>query len=172
MHIATAAAGMGGIYELGRVLLRSKDKSNDKEESGGALVGLGLMGAGIVSQGVAHMLRLAASRTAELKADHAAAQAFGADAMVSALRKIETHASRRPADLRDGRAGRAYAHLMISDGGSAASKTEKGLLEKIGNALRTHPPTDERIEALEKSAAKGEVPRRAPAAAGWPPFLA
>lgn len=172
MHIATAAAGMGGLYEAGRLLLdsttrekRSRSKKSEGE-GGGALVGLGLMGAGLVSQGVAHMFRLAASRTAELKADRAAAEVFGADAMVSALKKIQAHASRRPADLRGGRAGRAYAHLMISDGPSSSmSKKDQGMLEKIGNALRTHPPVDERVAALEKAAANGEVPRRAPSAA-------
>jgi len=136
---------------------RSRRKKKEGEDSG-AGVGIALMGAGLACQGVAHALRLAASRGAELKADAAAAEVFGAEALISALRKIEANAAGRPADLRGSRAGRTFAFLMINGGphkGGAHS-----LIDRIGRALRTHPPTDERIAALQKAVYDGAVPLR------------
>lgn len=45
MHAAVAIAGLGGLYELGRVLLDSRsDRSDENEESGGAAsLGLALV---------------------------------------------------------------------------------------------------------------------------------
>lgn len=160
MHVAAAAAGFAGLYDAGRTLLdssgRKRNKKKDKEDNS-AGVGLALMGAGLACQGVAHMLRLAASRSAELKADAAAAEAFGAEALIRALRKIEANGARRPADLRSG-SGRAYAFLMIN-GGPHKGRAHSWF-DRIGRALRTHPPTDERIAALEKAVYDGVVPSR------------
>merc|ERR1719502_564243 len=95
MHVAAAVAGLGGIFELGKSLVRSQSsdskrrRSKDKDEGGGVALGLGLMAAGAVTQAGAHLVRMAASRSAEFHADRAAAEAYGARAMVSALRKIE-----------------------------------------------------------------------------------
>ena len=122
------------------------------------------MGAGLACQGIAHLLRLAASRGAELRADRAAAEAYGASALVNALRKIDAASARRPADLSRGTAA-AYAHLMISDGPQSTKARNKGLLgvlNKVGAALRTHPSLDTRVAALEKAAADGLVPSRRP----------
>lgn len=166
MHVAAAAAGFAGLYDAGRALLDSSGRSKRRKKKGdgesGAGAGIALMGAGLACQGIAHVLRLAASRSAELKADAAAAEAFGAMALIRALRKIEKHAARRPADLRSG-PGRAYAFLMIN-GGPHKGKAHSWI-DRIGRALRTHPPTDERIAALEKAVYDGVVPSRA--AAGW-----
>ena len=174
MHVAIAVAGMGGVYDAGRMILDSSSKkrrsssSKDDDKDSGAPVGLMLMGAGLAAQGIAQGVRLAASRNAEIRADRAAAEAFGSDAMINALRKIDQAAGRRPADLRESKAGRAFAFAMISDGesqpaaSSAAATSKKrdgsGLWRKLVNALRTHPPTDERIAALEKATVDGLVP--------------
>jgi len=166
MHLMIAIAGLGGIYDAGRMLMNTRSSSDDDEESGGtASVGLMLVGLGLGSQAVAHLVRLAASRGAELKADLAAAEGFGANGLISALRKIDQAAACRPADLRESSAGRQMAFAMISDGPSDATKEGKnkrsGLdawLGKIGGVLRTHPPLDERIDALQEAAENGIVP--------------
>jgi len=181
MHVAAAAAGLGGIYEVGRSILESdrcskktKKKSKDGEGSGAA-VGLGLMAAGLATQATAHIVRLMASRSAELKADRAAAEAYGTQAMISALRKIDQQASRRPADLRHGKNAKAFTHAMISDGPTPVAAASSGggggvmrALGRLGEALRTHPTLDKRVAALQQAEANGEVPaRRTPAAETW-----
>merc|ERR1719337_762584 len=101
MHIAIAAAGLGGVYEAGRFLLDSSrrrgDKSSgDKDEGSSAGIGLALMAGGFAAQAVAHLSQLAASRSSELQADLAAAEAFGADARGPAPER-----RRRPHGARD-----------------------------------------------------------------------
>jgi len=188
MHVAAAAAGLGGIYEIGRMILRSdmkreKKKKKDKDEGSAATVGLMLMAGGLVTQTAAHGLRLMASRDHELKADRAAAEVYGAETLISALQKIDKAAARRPADLREKTSAKAYAHAMISDGPSAMTAQAasnpgpfheaRGFLRKIGEYTRTHPTMEKRVAALEKAAADGLVPQRAitsaahPAGAGW-----
>jgi hypothetical protein len=82
MHVAVAAARLGGIYTAGRTLLdaslrltRSGKKESkgekDKDEGGGApgaALGLALMAGGLGAQAVAHLAQLAASRGSELQA--------------------------------------------------------------------------------------------------------
>merc|ERR1712138_238053 len=96
-------------------------------------------------------------------------EAFGADTMISALKKIHNSAKVRPADLREkksagftanGFSGSKLQHAMISDGPTAGVDKEKKngffrTLDKIGNALRTHPTLDKRVAALEIAVAKG-----------------
>ena len=177
MHVAVAAAGLGGIHKAGRILLDASlsDKKEskgdkDKNEGGGAALGLALMAGGLGAQAVAHLAQLAASRGSELQADRAAAEAYGADALISALRKIDAAAARAPADLRaSGAAAGLMAHAMISGGpsdsssASAAAATSGadggvGFLGRLGRMLSTHPPTSARVQALENAAAAGLVP--------------
>jgi len=186
MHVAIATAGFGGVFEAGRLLLRSSSSSSssssrrskkDKKDSDGsvAAVGMGLMAGGLALQGVAHFLRLAASRDAELHADRAAAEAFGAESLVTALRKINGHAACTPADMRHSTMGRVMAHAMISDGyttpttraassalssKSASWPWHKRVGSTLGAALRTHPTLDTRIAALEEAVESGLVPAR------------
>lgn len=148
VHVAVAATGLGGIYEAGKYLLRSDDSKSKKqkdESSSAAAAGLTLMGIGLGTQAVAHLLRLSASRAAELNADAAAAEAFGAAAMISALQKIET--STADTKLRSGMAGSAMAHAMISDG-KVSVKQGQGFFGNILGLMRTHPSIDERVAAL------------------------
>lgn len=186
MHVAIASAGLGGIFEAGRILVksssrgreerkRSSSKSKDDDSGGAATVGLGLMAGGLVLQGVAHSLRLAASRHAELQADQAAAAAFGADSLVSALQKINQHAASQPADLRGSSRGRVMAHAMISDGPSVAKQQQRQQQEswparvgrQLGGALRTHPTLDTRIAALEQAVESGVVPAKVRGVSWW-----
>ena len=181
MHVAAAAAGLGGIYDIGRVLLDSERRSTSRkrkksdDSGGGATLGLGLMAAGLTTNAMAHLFRLMASRSAEIKADRAAAEAYGADAIISALQKIDQQAARRPADLRSRSDARAFTHAMISDGPSSAAVGAKqvggrrgllGALGKMGDALRTHPTLEKRVAALEQAAADGVVPARR-SASSW-----
>ena len=180
MHVAVAAAGLGGIYKAGRILLdasfsdKKESKSEkDKNEGGGAALGLALMAGGLGAQALAHLAQLAASRGSELQADRAAAEAYGADALISALRKIDAAAARAPADLRaSGAAAGLMAHAMISGGpsdsssASAAAATSGadggvGFFGRLGRMLSTHPPTSARVQALENAAAAGLVPASA-----------
>ena len=177
MHVAVAAAGLGGIHKAGRILLdaslsdKKESKSEkDKNEGGGAALGLALMAGGLGAQALAHLAQLAASRGSELQADRAAAEAYGADALISALRKIDAAAARAPADLRaSGAAAGLMAHAMISGGpsdsssASAAAATSGvdggvGFFGRLGRMLSTHPPTSARVQALENAAAAGLVP--------------
>lgn len=180
MHVAVAIAGMSGIHEAGRLLLRlskserKSSKKNKDDSSGAAGLGVALMGLGLGSQAVAHGLRLAASRGAEFAADHAAATAFGADNMISALKKIEGGSRTRPADLRATYSGRRMAFAMIngeSSGAPGAENTSPGakrsIWSKIGRAFRTHPPMDERITALETAVKDGSVPAQKETLATW-----
>jgi len=153
MHVSIAVAGLGGIYDAGRMLVNSAErerkksrKKDDEDGDGGAGAGLILMGVGLASQGVAHGLRLAASRNAELRADHAAALAFGSEAMINALRKINDVAAVRPADLRNSEEGRKFAFAMISDGESKVPQAAPSGLRKAwhGRQCATHAPAHPR----------------------------
>lgn len=184
MHVAMAIAGLGGIFETGRMLLRassskrSKGSSRNKKDSsssnGAVALGIGLMGAGMGSQAIAHLIKLASSRGAEFRADLAAARAFGADSMMSALRKIEKRAKSLPKDLRDGGStGKLMAFTMLSDQPSSGSTqlstkaSPAGLFARMGRLLRTHPPIEERIKALEAASALETVPARTSFGAWW-----
>lgn len=171
MHIALATAGMAGVYEAGQILLDARERSGDSDSDGDgegslATIGLALVAAGLATQGLANLARLCASRDAEFKADRAAAAAFGADAMISALRKINNLAARQPADLRESAEGRALAFAMISDGESREVPEGEGWWRKatgaITRSMRTHPPLDERVAALEQAVEAGIVPASNP----------
>ena len=113
----------------------------------------------------AHGVKLAVSRDAELRADLAAADAFGANALISALKKIDAAAAKAPADLRSSAEGRKMAFAMISDGPSqqapssrTPSTSESSWSSQLGRAwrrasrlVRTHPPIEERIAALTRA---------------------
>ncbi len=172
MHIAIAAAGLGGLYRAGRYILeasreeRSSSKDDDDEKGSSTSVGLTLAAAGLAGQATAHLLRLGASRSAELAADAAAAQAYGPSSLASALKKI--HAAPEN-DLHAG-SGAAMAHAMFSAGGKGAPSRGRGptfvlrksnflLDNKVGEKVRgffrwsnglmsTHPSLETRLKAL------------------------
>merc|ERR1719453_1799857 len=108
-------------------------------------------------EGSAHLLRLTASRHSEIRADRAAAEAYGAQIVIDALRKIDRAAAWRPADLRTG-AGKAYAFAMISDGPADLERSSFSLCDAIGVGaiLRTHPTLEQRVKALEAAAPQNQ----------------
>jgi len=67
MHLAAAVAGLGGVYEAGRILTRSKSSSKSKtkdKEGSTRLVGLGLMAGGFAAKLGGEAFRCAESRFA------------------------------------------------------------------------------------------------------------
>lgn len=165
IHITLAVAGLGGVYEAGRILLdsssresSSKSKKDKDNEGSAAGLGLALMAGGATAQGVAHLLKMGASRNAELQADRAAAEAFGADALISALKKIDRQARSSHGALQSTAMGRAMAFSMISDGPSSmvSSKPKsRSWWSRTTDMLRTHPRLDVRVDALEQLRGSG-----------------
>merc|ERR1719171_1856454 len=111
MHAAVAIAGLGGLYELGHMMLRSQQYARDSEggedgEGGSAAsLGLALMAGGIATRVLAHLLQLSVSRGAEYEADRVAAELCGPDAMISALSKIDRGSATAPRDQLAARGG-------------------------------------------------------------------
>merc|ERR1719152_173076 len=108
------------------------------DEGSSAGLGLVLMAAGLGAQALAHVAQLAASRGSELLADRAAAEAYGADALISALTKIDAAAARAPRDLRASAEAGLMAHAMFSGGsdGAAAFAMPSGFgLQTVGRMV-------------------------------------
>ena len=85
------------------------------------------------------------------------AKLFGADAMTSALRKIDALAAARQGS-RDhlGARGNAFAHSYISNPGSrhaaaAASREGVSWWSLITRTFDTHPSLEERVDAIRSS---------------------
>lgn len=174
MHVAVAMAGLGGVYEIGKVLFESdrrtsRSSSRDDDDKGGSMaLGATLMAAGVASRMLAHMLQLSMSRTAEFDADRVAAELCGSEAMISALSKIQAAAEERKAQRRSSWwfssnkggvqqpalssfRGGAFAHAYISDG-KGSQRDEGGWWSRVKNAFSTHPTTERRIAALREGA--------------------
>lgn len=160
MHVAVAIAGLGGLYHMGRLLVEadgkrgSSSKSSDEDGGGGAImVGLALMLGGAAARSLAHLLQLSISRNAEYDADRVAAELCGADAMISALSKIDSRTAAVAPQQRLAAQGRngAFAHAYISNGQSGEECDEEargGVWQRAARLLSTHPPTQDRIAAL------------------------
>merc|ERR1719198_1005963 len=112
MHVAVVIAGLGGIYEIGRVLARSEPakSKDDDEEEGGSVVPLGwaMMAGGIAARVSAHLLQLSMSRSAEYDADAVAAELCGSEAMISALQKIQDVADEKKRRASEQRGSRGW----------------------------------------------------------------
>lgn len=170
MHVAVAIAGLGGVYEIGKMIVRSDSRRNTrkrkKDDNSGSAIPLGvtMMAAGAASRLVGRMVQLSMSRSAEFDADGVAAELCGSDAMISALSKIQKEAEVRKAQRRSGswfpssssptkpalssfRAG-VFAHAYISDGRGDAERGEEGFWGRLQQAFSTHPSTERRIAAL------------------------
>ena len=105
----------------------------DRERDGGPLAAIAMM---IVAPIAAMLIQMAVSRSREYQADATGAHFTGnPEALASALRKMESYATRRPLV-----ASPATAHMYII----------QPLLGGIsfGNLFSTHPPTAERIARL------------------------
>lgn len=169
MHTAVAVAGLGGVYQYGRMLLREprqKSKSKKKDEGSTVALGIALMVAGSAARVAGEFLRCFASRTNEFEADAVAAELYGAEAIISALRTIDGPRGKRAARGDDsplGARGGAFSHAYISSPSAkpadehpaSRASNEHGGWSRIGAAwaavkrgLRTHPTLDERVAAI------------------------
>jgi heat shock protein HtpX len=154
MHAAIAIAGLGGLYEMGRMLhVQRDDNDSDDDDADGKSLGLTLMVGGATTRALAQLLKLSISRSAEYDADRVAAELCGADAMISALSKIEQLSATAPRDQLAAR-GEAFAHAYISNGPSGVPQKASGLRRawaKLERLCSTHPSTDDRIAALRRA---------------------
>ena len=105
----------------------------DRERDGGPLAAIAMM---IVAPIAAMLIQMAVSRSREYQADATGAHFTGnPEALASALRKMESYATRVPL-----RASPATAHMYI------IAPLLGGM--SFGNLFSTHPPTADRIARL------------------------
>merc|ERR1719387_1348162 len=135
---------------MGRLLQRTDAKSEQSEKDDAQSLGLILMVGGTATRALAQLLKLSISRGAEYDADRVAAELCGADAMISALSKIERRSAIAPRDQLAAR-GEAFAHAYISNGPSGAKSKGNGPWAKLKQLGSTHPSTDDRIAALRRA---------------------
>ncbi|HVJ06003.1 MAG TPA: zinc metalloprotease HtpX [Candidatus Saccharimonadales bacterium] len=133
-----AATFAGAVTILARMagyaaMFGGGGRDRDREGGGGALGAIAMM---ILAPIAAMLIQMAVSRSREYQADATGAHFTGnPGALASALRKIETYATRVPMQVSP-----ATAHMYII----------QPLLGGIsfGNLFSTHPPTAERIARL------------------------
>jgi heat shock protein HtpX len=133
-----AATFAGAVTILARMagyaaMFGGGGRDRDREGGGGALSALAMM---ILAPIAAMLIQMAVSRSREYQADATGAHFTGnPGALASALRKIETYATRVPMQVSP-----ATAHMYII----------QPLLGGIsfGSLFSTHPPTAERIARL------------------------
>ena len=125
-----------------RISFLGGGKRRDSRDSGQIEMILGLVGFVLVllSPLIAHLIKLAISRKREFLAD-ASGVAITKNPMglISALNKISQ--DQEPLEA----ANKATAHLYISD----PLKNQKGGVGWFANMFNTHPPVEERIQALQ-----------------------
>jgi len=150
MHLAATVAGLGGVYEAGRLLSKRKRQSKGDKSR---VVGLALMAGGLSAKLVAELFRCSNSRRRELVADQMGVQLYGADAMASALRKIHAWRGRPwqgPA-MKDVPGASAFAHAYISSPSveeKAVAAGKRKWWQRVLHAFDTHPTLEERIAAI------------------------
>ncbi len=138
MLVGTLAAGMAGAIGLlasvakwGVILGTGRDDDNNP---------FALLLMAIVAPIAAAIVQMAISRQNEFQADATAARIAGdRRGLQSALRRIEAAAGRVPM-----RVNPAGAHMAI------INPFASGVGAPLARLFRTHPPTEERIAALEK----------------------
>ncbi len=133
MLVSTIAAAMAGaIVMVARwgVFFGDRDRN--------MVVAILLM---ILAPLAAMIVQMAISRTNEFQADRTAAEIVGSpDGLASALARLEGYAGRIPMDVNQAGASLAIVNPLRA-GGAMAS---------FGKLFSTHPPTEERIEALRE----------------------
>jgi heat shock protein HtpX len=134
--IATIAATIAGIISYIAAIVRYIPISNDRQNKGGSL--LELLVLGILTPILASLIQLAISRSREYSADESGARLVkSGDGLAGALAKLEKQKS--IVSLRRTSQTQTTAHLFITN----PFRTE-GFL----NLFMTHPPTSERIKRL------------------------
>lgn len=111
------------------------------DEEGGNPVGAILMM--VLAPIAASLVQMAISRQREFKADEVGAEICGRPlALASALQRLEAYAHRIPMNVSPAAAPLAQVNPLAANGGG------------IAKLFSTHPPTKERVTALEKLAGK------------------
>jgi heat shock protein HtpX len=131
---AVAATIAGAVSFLGQMLSYSMwfGGSRDNERGGNPL---GIIATVILAPVAATVIQLAISRTREFSADAGAARITGNPrALARALQRLESTAKQIPMQSNP-----AFEPLLIINPFSGAS---------FGNLFRTHPTTEQRVEAL------------------------
>mmetsp|Transcript_56754 Transcript_56754/g.93896 ORF Transcript_56754/g.93896 Transcript_56754/m.93896 type:complete len:376 (+) Transcript_56754:90-1217(+) len=160
MHLAAVVSGLAGLYEAGRIFLRSdksKSKRKDsKERDSTVMIGLGLMAAGVAAKLGGEALRASTSRHAEYRADLIGAKLYGKATMVSALRKIDGLARSRSRGARDklGARGSAFTHAYISNPGRMPTSKDDSWWQRMLRTFDTHPTLEQRIKSIHENGAE------------------
>lgn len=137
MTVAVVLAGFVAI--IADIFLRMSFYGGDRDRSSGLVLVLGIIGI-ILAPIAAQLIKLAISRRREYLADASGALLTRyPEGLASALMKISTH--NKP--LRH--ASHSTAHLFIDE---PFGKPEGGKLAWLENLFATHPPVQERINAL------------------------
>lgn len=140
MSVVSVLVGM--IVLVGDLIMRARfrgRRSNDDNQAGAILMIVGLVLA-LLSPLIAQLIQLAISRRREFLADAGSAMLTRQPSgLISALKKIS--ADREPLEA----ANKATAHLYIVN---PLKNAHQGV-GWFANLFNTHPPTEERIKALE-----------------------
>jgi heat shock protein HtpX len=146
MSIVTVLVGM--IALLGDWFLRAswhgRSGNSDRKSSqiDAILIMLGIVFA-ILSPIIAQLIQLAISRRREFMADSGSVEITRQpDGLIHALRKIA--GDHEPLEA----ANKATAHLYIVN--PFKGKSDKRAVSKFASLFNTHPPVEERINALQK----------------------
>jgi heat shock protein HtpX len=136
LTMTVAASIAGAIMTLINVAQWSAILGGSEEDEGPGL--LGLLLASLVAPIAASLIQMAISRTREYEADRTAAELTGsAHGLIGALQKLERGAQQIPSHSLQP----ATAHLAIVNPLAGAGAT-------FARLFSTHPPMDERIDAL------------------------
>jgi heat shock protein HtpX len=113
----------------------------DSEEGGNPIAAIAMM---ILAPIAASVVQMAISRQREFKADAVGAEICGRPlALAGALHKLESYARQIPMNISPAAAPVAQVNPLAAHGGG------------IARLFTTHPPTEKRIEALRRIAARG-----------------
>ena len=141
MSIVTILVGLIALladWFLRLSMFGGRRSNDDRGQVGAIMLVLGLLLA-LLSPLIANLIKLAISRRREFLADAGAAKMTRyPEGLASALEKIAV--DREPLEV----ANKATAHLYISN----PLKNRKGAVGWLSKMFNTHPPVEERIQAL------------------------
>ncbi|MES2524555.1 MAG: zinc metalloprotease HtpX [Gemmatimonadota bacterium] len=149
MLLQTIAATMAGAISNLAQFAFFFGGSSDDEEGGNPVAGLAML---IIGPIAAMIIQMAISRQREFKADAVGAQISGKPlALAGALQKLEMGARRIPMQVSPSAAPLAIVNPL------AAFR-----MGGVGKLFATHPPTEERVAALEALASEMRAPGYSP----------
>ena len=109
---------------------------------------IALLAVALLAPIAASLMQMAVSRSREFEADRGAAELLGSGrSMANALRRIESLAMRTPMEVAPAQAY-AYIHNPLAEFEGGGRRRGGG--PNLARLFSTHPPTADRIEALER----------------------